>query len=367
MAWLRSGDNAGTYPLLLQLSSTRAADERLMNEAAGFLWRCAMQSAGHMTDGLIDHGTAVLMGNGRHDELLAACVQVGLLKKVRGGRSPQWQMHQDPEFIHIRARAEIEWERQRKRDNSNPDLVGPVKLRDGDACRFCGNVVNWNVRKGNRGGTYHHREPGKDAKISTLVVCCFKCNTEMGDAPLEHQKPILPPPEKPYYGQKTLEYFEKHNIPIPERPDTQPDTAQPATTPTVEPRTPDEAERLDTTDTAAGTAATPPAGPRPTTERPGPRTPQERPGPRPTDERPDWQDNAAAPPPFATPGDGHRTTERPAAGDTATPDLQIPADPGRSEVYGPGRDGTGRAGPGRVGAGAPPAKGPRKRARRGKP
>ena len=40
-------------------------------------------------------------------------------------------------------------------------IIVPVRWRDGDACRYCGKVVNWADRKGGKGGTYDHRMPGQ--------------------------------------------------------------------------------------------------------------------------------------------------------------------------------------------------------------
>lgn len=374
MAWLRKGDNSATHPLVMALATVRGADDRLLNEAYGFVQRCAEQSAGHMTDGVIDLGTAQLMGgHTRYRALLKACVEAGLLTQRGTGKDAVWLVPDDADFIHIRKRAEIEWERQRARDNSNPDLTVPVRLRDGDGCRYCHRIVNWKQRRGRRGGTYDHRVPGQAATIDTLVVACLGCNsTRLDDPNADDKLPLLPAPADPYYGPETVAFLANHGETVqqsparpgtqpgtaaPSRPGTQPDPASTATTPTPGHRAPDEAERPGATDTAADPAATRP---------PGHRTPWARPG---------YQSDTAAPP-FATRDAGPRApteAERPGIADTASLDegheTVSPAGSARSSQIrglgpGSGRDGSGRAGTGGDGTGARPRK---RRARRGRP
>ena len=50
MPWARLGDNAATYPKLMQIAGYRGADDRAVNEVRGWLLACATQSAGHLTD-----------------------------------------------------------------------------------------------------------------------------------------------------------------------------------------------------------------------------------------------------------------------------------------------------------------------------
>ncbi|WP_411938994.1 HNH endonuclease [Oryzobacter faecalis] len=386
MAWLRNGDNAATHPLVMALATVRDADDRLQNEAFGWVQRCAMQSAGHMTDGLIDLGTMQLLAPTRWEPLLAAAVEAGLLIPRAKGRKPTWAIPPDADFIHIRPRAEIEWERQRKRDIANPDLVVPVRERDGDGCRYCGAIVNWRQRKGPRRGTYDHREPGKAATVDTLVVACFQCNSERSNDPrADERKPLRPAPLHPFYGADTVELLARHGrIVQPSdpsaRPATQADTApaQPAEQP---------GPRAPARPASAGEAA-PPEWARPATQADtAPAQPAEQPGPR-APARP-ASAGEAAPPEWARPATqadtapaqpaeqpGPRAPARPAsAGESAPPreDLQIPADPSRSEVYGPGRVGTGRGGPVRGrpgldgdGSGSPPGRSGRARGRRGR-
>ena len=385
MAWLRKGDNAATHPFVMALYDVDPTDERLVNEALGFLQRCAEQSAGHLTDGVIDRGTAVLMGGpSRWESLVAACVQAGLLTRHGRGKRPAWKIAEDADFLHIRSRSELEYERRRKRDAANPDLVVPARLRDGDGCRYCGQVVLWRARRGLRRGTYHHRE-GRHTKTTTVemfVVACHGCNLQLGDEGLaaEQMYPLLPPPSEPFYGADTVELLANNGVTVTPgiaRPGSQP---EPARGPADSSATPLGSRTVARPDTARpGSQPEPARGPADSSATPlGSRTVA----------RPDTARPGSQPEPARGPADssatplGSRTVARPgsarrAAGDPARPgappgvppDLQVSASSSRSEVYGPGRDGTGTGG---VGSGEPPhqavlpaAQTPRRRGRRG--
>lgn len=217
MPWLRSGDNAATYPSLLQVAARDDSDDRLVNEVAGFLWRCAMQSAGHMTDYEIDMGTAMLMGQSRTVALLEVAHWAGLMAPVPESTPERWCIVDDPEFIGIRLKEAVQWERQRDRDRKNPDLTLPVRARDGDSCRYCGTVVNFKAKSGKRSGTYEHLDPGQPADVDTYVVACRGCNSARKDGdPL----PLLPVPSNPYYHPETIGMLTKHGL-DPARPRTQ--------------------------------------------------------------------------------------------------------------------------------------------------
>jgi hypothetical protein len=215
MPWLRIGDTAANHPIALAVLEDPAADDRLLNEVFGFVARCALQSTAHLTDYLISMGTAIQIGgHSRVWALLDAAVDAGYLSPaemiVDGIARKAYKLLDDPDFIHMRTREEIEWERQRKTDNSNPALIVPVRLRDGDACRYCGLVVDFRPgqRKGRIAGTYDHREPGQAATIETYVVSCRACNASRGDsANADASLPLLPEPAKPYYSAHTIEWI----------------------------------------------------------------------------------------------------------------------------------------------------------------
>lgn len=215
MPWLRMGDTAANHPIALAVLEDPAADDRLLNEVFGFVTRCALQSTAHLTDYLISRGTAIQIGgHSRAWALLDAAIDAGYLAPAKmlidGIERDAYKLIDDPDFIHMRTREEIEWERQRKTDNSNPALIVPVRLRDGDACRYCGLVVDFRPgqRKGRIAGTYDHREPGTAATIETYVVCCRACNASRGDDPnADAAMPLLPEPAKPYYSAHTIEWI----------------------------------------------------------------------------------------------------------------------------------------------------------------
>lgn len=215
MPWLRIGDTAANHPIALAVLEDPSADDRLLNEVFGFVVRCALQSTAHLTDYMISRGTAIQIGGiSRVWTLLDAAIDAGYLSpaeiEVDGIMRPAYKLLDDPDFVHMRTKEEIEWERQRKTDNSNPALIVPVRLRDGDACRYCGLVVDFRPgqRKGRIAGTYDHREPGQQATIETYVVCCRACNASRGDSVnADAALPLLPEPTKPYYSAHTIEWI----------------------------------------------------------------------------------------------------------------------------------------------------------------
>jgi hypothetical protein len=215
MPWLRIGDTAANHPIALAVLEDPAADDRLLNEVFGFVARCALQSTAHLTDYLVSMGTAIQIGgHSRVWTLLDAAVDAGYFSPaemiVDGIARKAYKLLDDPDFIHMRTKEEIEWERQRKTDNSNPALIVPVRLRDGDACRYCGLVVDFRPgqRKGRIAGTYDHRQPGHEATIETYVVCCRACNASRGDdTNADASLPLLPAPSRPYYSPHTIEWI----------------------------------------------------------------------------------------------------------------------------------------------------------------
>ena len=222
MPWARLGDNSATYPKLMMIAGFPGADERAVNEVRGWLLACATQSAGHMTDYVIDFGTAALFGAGRTKKLIAWCVKAGLLTPTRVAGSAAWIIINDPEFIHIRTRAEVEWDRQRRSDLRNPGLTVPVRLRDGDNCRYCGVQVQWRGQKTNRSAELDHREPGEPGTVETLVVACRSCNGSRQDNPQwDDDHPLRPPPAAPSYGATTARFLTENGYPT--RPNLAPD------------------------------------------------------------------------------------------------------------------------------------------------
>ena len=215
MPWLRIGDTSADHPVVLAVLESEGADDRLLNEVFGFVMRCAVQSTAHLTDYVVTRGTAIQMaGQSRADVLLKVAEQAGYLTPITtddGKRA--YKLVDDDNFMHMRTREEIEFERQRKQDNASPSLVIPVRLRDGDACRYCGLVVNFNGdRRSPKAGTYDHLTRDVQSP-DDMVVACQSCNATLLDAPREtREKQMLPPPEKPYFKPKSREWLENHDF-----------------------------------------------------------------------------------------------------------------------------------------------------------
>jgi hypothetical protein len=290
-----------------------------INEVFGFVFRCALQSAGHTTDYVIDPGTAWMIGGPRTEELLELAVKAGYLLELTVDGITAFKLIEDPEFLHMKLRSEIDWEKQQRADNSNPLLTVPVRKRDGDACRYCLKICNWTpgARKGKLAGTYEHREPGKPATVKTMVVACGACNPSRRDDPdADERLPLQPPPVKPYYSQATAAFLARHGVTV----------------------TPTEGLRPGTY----------PYG----VVRPGTR-PDNAPDTAPESKRPVSADNLQnRPPGSADPRTRARTPAARAAGRDGT-----------------GKNGSGRDGTGQVGTGgrASPAKRRRRRGKRGRP
>lgn len=213
MPWTKVGDAAATYPRLMQTAGLAGADERTINEVAGWLWRCAFQSAAHMTDYVIDVGTAYMLGGSRTEELIRLCVKTGLLRERTVGGLRHFELIADPDFINIRLKQEVEWERQQNRDTKNHELRVPILLRDGDQCRYCAKVVAWRGRTTARSGSLDHRVPGAAGTVETMVVACVGCNSargRVGAGEWEKDHPLLPAPRTPLYGGVTAKYLAEH-------------------------------------------------------------------------------------------------------------------------------------------------------------
>lgn len=251
MPFLRAGDNAAMYPAVMTIAGYREADDRTVNEVFGWLFRMFTLSAGHMTDYRVDLGTALTMaGRSEFDRLLKLCVRAKLIEKVRHDGEQMLRLIEDPEFLHVRLKAEVEWERQQRLDASDPRLTIPVRARDGDACRYCGIVVYWRGRRSNRSGSLDHVTPGAPAVLDQFVVACQGCNSGLRDAAGSERAHLRPPPAVPFYSAHTAEWLTRNGHPVAASDDTlrpaladtaplRPASADPA--PTSDPAPPDPA------------------------------------------------------------------------------------------------------------------------------
>lgn len=249
MPWVRVGDNAATYPKLMQIAGFPGADQRTINEVRGWLDACAWQSGLHTTDYSIDPGTAQMFGGSRTKKIVEWCVRAELLTPVDRDGVTHWLIIDDPDFINIRTRAELDWEKQRRDDRNNHGITVPVRLRDGDQCRWCGVKVEWRGRGSHKSAELDHLQPGVPATIATLVVACRRCNGSRQDNPQwddDHQ--LRPPPPSPLYGPITANFLTENGYP------TEP-TAAHAT------------RQASSADTADASASRPAARPRTTQNR----------------------------------------------------------------------------------------------------
>jgi len=214
--WARFGDNAATYPALLDLAGDPEADERTVNEVMGFLARVGTLSGAHLTDYVVDFGTAQMVGGSRTRELIRLCESTGLMEptKTSSGRAG-WRIVQDPEFLHLRLREEIEHTRQRARDTTDVRLKVPVLLRDGDQCRWCGVLTMWRGRTSNRTGTLDHLVPGQPGTVETLAVACKGCNSARGGNTelWDDNHELRPTPKHPRYGKATAKLLTDNGWP----------------------------------------------------------------------------------------------------------------------------------------------------------
>lgn len=252
MTWTRGSDDAGSYPDLMKVAGHADADERLVNELAGFVFRCYFQVARHTTDYVVDPGTAQMIGLSRWSALVALAEWAGLMTPIDKDGIKQWVMKADPSFMHVPTRAEIEWARQRKKDLDDPRLWVGILLRDGDNCRWCGIIVHWSGPKTSRSGVFDHLEPGQPGTVATMVTACSQCNQGRGADTVawDSRHTLRPEPKRPIFGQHTAGRLTRNGWP------TEPNHASDQTTATAGADTarPDQAVRSATPTPSSGRA-----------------------------------------------------------------------------------------------------------------
>ena len=213
MSWLKASDTAAMHPRVLAVAGQAGADPRCVNEVFGFVARCAIYCAQYRGDYVIDAANYMTMGFGDHERLIGLAVGAGLMEWAEeGGQRVLRLLDDEEDFLHMLSKEETEWARQRDRDNREVTLKGPVLLRDGDNCRYCGVRVTWSgPRTGNRRGTLDHRVPGKPGTVDTLVVACTRCNSarqDDGTGAWDRAHPLMSVPRKPLWGKVTARFLE---------------------------------------------------------------------------------------------------------------------------------------------------------------
>ena len=158
------------------------------------------------------------------------------LARVLARRSSVARPETQEEVAHMRLKAEIESERQRRRDNTDPALTVPVTLRDGDQCRYCGVLTKWRGRVSGRTRTLDHLLDrvdglGGTTSVDNVVVACVRCSSARQTIPRwDDDHPLRAVPSAPIYGRWAARFLTEYGYPT-EANDCQLDVLAPAGTP----------------------------------------------------------------------------------------------------------------------------------------
>lgn len=227
MAWVRMEDTAADDPAVH--AAGRGGDDRQVNEALGWLARCAAWSGAHLTDGFVPEAIArqYAFSPENYTRLFTAVRRAKQITKARAhpvhGPGLQIVRGEDAVF-HIRTREEVEIDRARRGTTRLQDAKTDVRLRDGDQCRYCKGWVDFKLRKGKHRGTYDHPDP---ADRDTFVVSCGHCNSRKGQRTPQQAGMELHPPPAPddrHFTPETHDKLAALGL-LPPRPGSQPDTA----------------------------------------------------------------------------------------------------------------------------------------------
>lgn len=205
MAWLRLGDNIVTHPYMSKILESSELSHQLKNEVFGVFSQLSSVSAAHLTDAWVEMGMIAQIAPGRESIILDVLVDAGLAERVKT-EDKKWKIRlvlDDEEFVHARKRDEVLIDRRRSADKRRDDLMIPVRVRDGDECRWCGRTVSWGNRSGARGATIDSLSGHKDSTINTLVVACRGCNSKRHEGGVHLD--LREAPGNPYYTDHTIE------------------------------------------------------------------------------------------------------------------------------------------------------------------
>ena len=193
-------------------------DHALKNEAFGLYVSLASVSACHLTDYVVEPGLVSQFAPGREKDLLDVLRSGGLITNVQVKEksddghetAARWlyKLTNDPDFVHMRLKKEVEIDRNRKKDSRNPDVYIPVRVRDGDQCRWCGKSVNFADHRSARGGTIDSLNSHENSTVDNLVVACRACNAGREQAPDEYT--LRPAPSQPWYLDSTVRWVNTH-------------------------------------------------------------------------------------------------------------------------------------------------------------
>ncbi|RSZ61527.1 hypothetical protein EAH68_12745 [Corynebacterium hylobatis] len=209
MPWLRAGDNLSTHPKMFRLLEACGYDHDLKNAAFGALVISASVAAAHLTDYVIEPGLIATFAPTQPKRITDALMSAALLEEIDVEGRRLFRIVEDEDFLHMRSKEEVEIDRRRSADKRNHELIISVRVRDGDVCRWCGRTVNWNDRRGTRGGEYDSLSSHKDSTTDTLVVSCKGCNSKRKDG---HELQLRPEPtrEEVYYTPSSISWINSH-------------------------------------------------------------------------------------------------------------------------------------------------------------
>ena len=215
MPWLKVSDTAMQNSIVRRALDLPHANAEYVYTLFGVMLGCAVEAAALKADYVIERNSiAAKVGLDRCDQIIQDAITCGYIThevQLKNGIRA-YKLVEDEDLFHMRLKSEIDWENRRRNDTRSKSLIVPIRVRDGDACRWCGRVVYWGDQKSARGGTYDHLHPTQPAeKASDMVVACRSCNSARKDN-TEWGGKLLPPPSKPYYGRKTVEFLAENDV-----------------------------------------------------------------------------------------------------------------------------------------------------------
>ena len=217
MPWLKVSDTAAQHRIVWRALEIPGASMQSMWSLFGQVLALAVEAAAFKTNYVVERGS-ILKFTGTPEaaeRFIAEATFCGYLTgevPLDDGRIA-YRLVEDEDLFHMRLKEEIEWENRRRNDTRNGSLIVPIRARDGDACRWCGNVVYWGNQKGGRGATYDHLNPGVPAETpEDMVVACRSCNSSRKDN-AGWAVDLLPAPSRPYFSAKSAAWLTENGVP----------------------------------------------------------------------------------------------------------------------------------------------------------
>ena len=217
MPWLKVSDTAAQHRIVWRALEIPGASMQSMWSLFGQVLALAVEAAAFKTNYVVERGS-ILKFTGTPEaaeKFIADAMFCGYLTDqvpLDDGRIA-YKLVEDEDLFHMRLREEIDWENRRRNDTRKTSLIVPIRARDGDACRWCGHVVWWGDRKGGRGATYDHLNPGVPAETpDDMVVACRSCNSSRKDN-AGWAVDLLPAPSAPYFSARSAAWLTENGVP----------------------------------------------------------------------------------------------------------------------------------------------------------